>query len=294
MGFSREVAQAGLEAEFASWTPDAVHRASAAADRVNTLVISARTLPVSALRQVLLARLGGGRVLLKPARGQAAAAEAIAAADHGVEVQDFSSDDALGFRRAAEQVDRIVVLGADDTIAEVKSSAPPHTEVIGFGHRVSAAWVREPTSSELQGLAQDICAWDQAGCMSPQVVWVEGDPASLVEPLATALRRAEGGLPMALPVDAARARSVAKTRAEMLGVVEVTETAVVAAMPSSDFVLSPGYRFIWLLPADEVSRTRLHTSLSTIGTNTPLSLPTSIRECPLGEMQRPPLDWVNR
>ena len=101
IGFSEPVARAGLDAELAAWTEEGFSAVRAelnddvAPSRVpsTVLVVAASTLPASTLRAVLMARLLGARVLLKPATGQAAIAEAIAAADPAVTVRAFGSTD---------------------------------------------------------------------------------------------------------------------------------------------------------------------------------------------------------
>jgi hypothetical protein len=90
-----------------------------------------------------------------------------------------------GGDRACEAValaaaDLVVASGEDATIAELAARMPGR--VIGHGHRVSFAVIaREVAVDEgaarhaAELLAEDVAIWDQRGCLSPQVCFVEGD-----------------------------------------------------------------------------------------------------------------------
>lgn len=304
LGFSEAVARAGLEAEFAAW------RAPGAVDAVLSelpadldparrpaavLVIAAGTLPASTLRQVLMARLLGARVLLKPASGQEPVAAAIAAADPAVAVRAFASSDAAALAVAVADVDAVVVLGSDATCAAVAAAVPADKAFVGYGHRLSVAWLDEATPEALAGLAEDLCAWDQAGCLSPQVVWTREEPAAVLPRLAAAVRRVEAALPMALPDGAGRARSVARTLGLMQGAVAETASALLVALPAAGFRGSPGARTLWVLPAAVGALAPVAPHLSCLAfAGDPARRPpveAGVRVCSPGEMQRPPLAW---
>jgi len=76
-------------------------------------------------------------------------------------------------------VDLAVASGDDRTLADLRSRCT--ARFIGHGHRVSFAVVAAEVlhSSELArsaaaGLAVDVSVWDQRGCLSPQLCFVEG------------------------------------------------------------------------------------------------------------------------
>jgi|GEM_PF-4382837 len=156
-GFSPEVARAGLQAEVASWSPAALATLSQHIDlalrpRV-VLIIAARTLPASTLRQCVLARHLGARVLLKCAAGQEALAEALQALDPGITPRPFASGDHLSARAAIAEADTVVVLGSDETVAAVRAELSPHQGFAPHGHKVSAAWIGpDPSDATLAGL----------------------------------------------------------------------------------------------------------------------------------------------
>lgn len=301
-GFSEPVARAGLSAELDAWTqPGAIDAVLAElpadldAARLprSVLVIAARTLPASTMRAVLMARLLGAAVVLKPAGGQRAIADALATADPGVQVADFASSDVVERDRHIDAVDAIVVLGSDATIAAVRAATPDTKAFVGYGHRVSAAWLEAPDDDALAGLATDLCAWDQAGCLSPQVAWIaNGDPEPVATRLAAIVRERERTLPMILDPAGARQRAAALARAQMLGTAHQTDTTVLATLPQPGFVASPGQRFLWLLPADEAALTAIAPHLSALSVcGAAPELPDHVRRCAPGQLQRPPLMW---
>jgi hypothetical protein len=159
------------------------------------------------------------------------------------------------------------------------------------------AWLEEATPAALAGLAVDLCAWDQAGCLSPQAVWTREDPAAVLPRLAEAVRRVEAALPMSPPAGAARARQVARTLGVMQGAVVETASALLIALPVARFRGSPGARTLWLLPAAPGALEPLAPHLSCLAfAGDPAQRPAvaaGVRVCSPGQMQRPPLTWAH-
>ena len=302
IGFSIDVAREGLASEFEAWSDpgeldDLKVRASAIepdARPTCVLVIAAGTLPASTLRHVLYARLLGARVLLKCATGQEAIGEAIQAADAGVRATPFSRGNVSALRSAIDQVDTVVVLGGDASIEEIKSHVPFHKTFVGYGHRVSAAWLDAPTDAELSGIATDVLMWDQAGCLSPHVLWTGENPDDTAQRLANHLRQQEKSRPMELGPWAGRERHAAAVLGHMLGHVLSTETATVGSLHTSGFRPSPRHRFLWVLPAEERALASIMPELSTLALSgtVDLDFPSHVRLCKPGSMQRPPLRWM--
>lgn len=88
------------------------------------------------------------------------------------------------------------------------------------------------------------------------------------------------------------ARYAMTTLAEMTGHVYRTRTSLVAAIADSRFRASPGARSLWVLPWQEGALTEIRHVLSTLGWGGRAPGPLKgVRYCPLGEMQRPALDW---
>ncbi len=294
-GFSPEVARAGLEAEVASWSRAAliaVSRDIGPEQRPRVvLIIAARTLPASTLRQCLLARYLGARVLLKCAAGQEALAEALHTLDPGIEPRPFASDDHAAVRAAIAEADTVVVLGSDATVAAVRAELAPEQTFAPHGHKVSAAWIGpDPSDATLAGLAEDLLAWDLAGCLAPQVIWSEGDPVALGRRLAPVITALEATLPLA---DVAAHRA-ARTRLSPLvtmlgGQILGTPTTALATLRDATFRPSPGPRIAWLLPAAGDALAAVTPILSILGTDTSPLASSPLRVCQPGQMQRPPL-----
>lgn len=311
-GFSRPVARAGLRAELDAWRMADLRGLMAEADlarRPSTvLVLAPRTLPASAMRQVFLARALGAEVMLKTAAGQDALGEALAAADPAIVPSPFDSQDPQALERLVPRADTVVVLGSDETVAAVRPRVPPTKGFAGHGHKVSAHWLPDLRGVDLgvlaDAIARDLLAWDQAGCLSPQVVWAGPDAkvrADLLHHLADAVSRLESEFPLSEPSrpPAAAARRHMTTLATMLGEPSVvTATATLAMHPEPTFRAAPGPRALWLLPASAEAAGAVVPHLSTLATlPSGERLPGSfagalaLRTCRPGEMQQPPLTW---
>jgi len=303
-GFSQEVARAGLLAELASWRLADVAALFAEIPpgrRPSTvLILAPRTLPASAMRQVFLSRLLGADVLFKPAAGQEALGEALHLADPRVIPSPFDSQDAAALDRHIARADTVVVLGSDETIAAVRPRVTASKAFAGHGHKVSAHWLPDLRNVDLRSLsldiAADLLAWDQAGCLSPHVLWAGPDAetrTSLLRHLAEAITQLEASLPLAEPAQSAMhaGRRVMGTLAAMLGEpCAHTATATLALHPEPTFRSAPGPRALWILPAELTALAQVLPHISTIGTLAPPD-GVSARICRPGEMQRPPLSW---
>jgi hypothetical protein len=316
LGFDRQTCEDGLAAELDAWTADALEAVwrrdlgdSADLERAprGVLVIAARTLPVSAMRQLLWARALGAEVTLKPASGQEALGRALTLGCDGPRegltclTPEPAAREAV-IASAVGSHDAIVVLGADDTVTRLAALVDPRQAFVGYGHRVSAALVTaRPTPRELSGLARDLTAWDQTGCLSPRVLWVTGADSltGLVGELAEALAEATRQLGP-LPADAAHAQHTAWVRAVMTAQPVRRVGSWVLATPRAidDTGPTPLPRWLDICPLAPDRLAAAMPSLSTLGlgAGVPRALiaptPPWLRVCDLGEMQRPPLDWL--
>ena len=76
------------------------------------------------------------------------------------------------------ECDCVVATGSDETLTAISQKIPRTTHFIGYGTRVSFGYIkREALGREAQSVvkraAADIVAWDQCGCLSPHVIYVE-------------------------------------------------------------------------------------------------------------------------
>src|SRR3954467_124646 len=77
------------------------------------------------------------------------------------------------------EADCVTAIGSDESLWAIRQQVPIGKRFVGYGHRLSFAFV---TSGVLQGFnakkvvtrtADDVIAWNQLGCLSPHVIYVE-------------------------------------------------------------------------------------------------------------------------
>jgi hypothetical protein len=218
------------------------------------------------------------------------------------------ASDAL-YARLAARVDLVSAHGGDHGIAQMRGATSATTEFLAHGHGLGAIVVlRTALSSHVQSLseaiARDVAAYDQRGCLSPQLVLVERggelsprDLASLLathglERLATSMPR--GPLPIEIGAQQIQWRGLAASLHELFegdGYATSFETGVPRP--------TPGYRNIAVhgfdAPEEITSRFAIygpHLKVVAIaGDADRIALPSPLapRVCAPGEMQKPPL-----
>jgi hypothetical protein len=94
-----------------------------------------------------------------------------------IEVAAWSRANVDMTKAFVREADLIVVYGSDGTIEQIKGMAV-QTPVVAYGHRVSAGVVMSGSDFDTAatGLAVDILLYDQAGCLSPHCIFVDGAP----------------------------------------------------------------------------------------------------------------------
>ena len=210
----------------------------------------------------------------------------------------------------------VAVYGSDQTVASIGARCG-EKRLIPHGHGISAAYCGRDALTEarigdtISGLSLDICAYDQRGCLSPQVVFVEATadcPALAfaerlategLEPISRTLPR--GALP--LPVGAAQAQW--RGTAEVEGTLVQGETYGICVHTAGPIRWSPGYRNVTVIPVEDLAHAFLAmepfaASLKCIGTDSASrrhvesqlakSRTLQAYACNLGHMQTPPLD----
>jgi hypothetical protein len=121
-----------------------------------------------------------------------------------------------------DEADIITASGSDDTLKAIRRKVPERCRFIGHGHKLSFIYL---TKESLAGFnarklirraAEDISAWDQAGCLSPHVIYVELNPdlppEIFAERLATELERLEATHPRG-PIAESESAQIASRRA---------------------------------------------------------------------------------
>jgi hypothetical protein len=225
-----------------------------------------------------------------------------------------------------EAADCVTATGTDETLASIRQRLPPQRRFLAYGHRVSFGYVASESLSGLNArkvagqAAVDVTAWNQLGCLSPHVIYVQNGglvpPEKFADLLAQALAECELTHPRGeLSVEAAAAiasrRSLYEVRAahspetrHWCSQGSTAWTVVYEAEPQ--FQLSCLNRFIYVksvkdLTAALQSADHVRGKVSTVGLAAPEPLSRELatqlarwgvtRVCSLGQMQNPPLTW---
>ncbi len=224
------------------------------------------------------------------------------------------------------EADCVTATGSDETLAAIRARLPVNTRFLSYGHRVSFGYVASGalTSFNTKRLvtraATDIVAWNQLGCLSPHVIYVEHGGAvaaeHFAELLAEELARREAAEPRG-EIAVETAATIASRRAfyEVRAAhspdtkfwrSENSTAWTVVYEADARFQLSCLHRFIYVkgvadLKAVLESADGVRGQVSTIGLAAPeerarelalqLARWGATRLCPLGQMQNPPLSW---
>jgi len=227
-----------------------------------------------------------------------------------------------------DEADCLTATGSDETLSAIQLRLTRRTRFLGYGHRVSFAFVSADVLTGLHATrvieraARDVTAWDQLGCLSPHVIYVEQGGAvtaeAFAERLAGELDRREpshprGKLPVDIAAQIASRRSIYQLRSCSS---DSPETRVWCSHESTAwtvvyevdprFQVSCLHRFVYVKPVTSLvaalqSADVVRGKVSTVGLAAPegraQEFATELarwgvsRVCPLGRMQRPPLAW---
>lgn len=224
------------------------------------------------------------------------------------------------------EADCVTATGSDETLASIRRRLPATVRFLGHGHRVSFGFVAGGaqgvfTAKKLAALAAtDIVAWNQLGCLSPHVIYIEHDAGVPAEEfaalLAGELQRRElaeprGNVPVEVAATLASRRAFYAVRAAhsadtRLWHSEDSTAWTVVCEADAKFQASCGHRWICVKPVKDVVDLLHHADavrgrVSTVGLAAPDDRAERIttelarwgvaRVCPLGRMQNPPLTW---
>ena len=225
-----------------------------------------------------------------------------------------------------DEADCVIATGSDDTLAAIRKRIPEDVRFLGYGHRLSFGYIAKDSFSVFNAsqiaakAALDVAAWNQLGCLSPHVFYVEHggriSPEQFAKILSTELEQREaieprGTVPAEVSAMIASRRAFYEVRAahspetrHWFSDQSTAWTVVYEADPL--FQISCLHRFIYVkgvaslteaLHAAEQVRGRVSTvGLATTGEHsrkiaTELARWGVTRICPLGQMQNPPLTW---
>ncbi len=224
------------------------------------------------------------------------------------------------------EADCVTATGSDETLAAIRSRLPARARFLGYGHRVSFGYVAREVLAHASAprmaarVTDDVVAWNQLGCLSPHVIYVQTggavSPERFAELLSDELARCEQTEPrgeLAAPHAAAIAsrRGIYEVRAahspETLMWHSGNSTAwTVVFEADARFQASCLNRFIYVKPVTDLTELLQHAEVvrgkvSTVGIAAPEQQTEELaaqlarwgvtRVCPLGQMQNPPLTW---
>jgi len=297
--------------------------------------ITAGNLPNPALMSIVLGLLTRSAQFVKCASGSAFLprlfAHSIYDADPKLgaclEIAEWRGGNAVLETALFAEADCVTATGSDEALAAIRARLPVKTRFLGYGHRVSFGFVAHEVLSGsyarqiVSRAADDVVAWNQLGCLSPHVIYVqtggEVSPEKFAELLADELERREqteprGDLPAEHAAAIASRRGIYEVRAAHSP--ETTQhwcsrnsTAwTVVYEADARFQLSCLNRFIYVKGVRDLtealqSAEMVRDQVSTVGLGVPEhkleELATQLahwgatRVCPLGRMQNPPLTW---
>jgi hypothetical protein len=296
--------------------------------------IAAGNLPNPALMSLTLGLLTRSAQFMKCASGAALLprlfAHSIYEADHKLgaclELAEWRGGNVALETALFAGADCVTATGSDETLLAIRSRLPAKTRFLGYGQRVSFGYVArevlrdEDIAKVVSCAADDVIAWDQNGCLSPHVIYVEERGAvesdKFAALLAAELMRREAAEPrgkISVEESAAIAsrRSLYESLAAHRGDVKLwasrNSTAwTVVFEHEVRFRFSPLNRFIYVKPVPDVAAVlpgvdEIVGKISTVGIAAPDEKSRALalqfarwgvtRICPLGQMQNPPLTW---
>jgi hypothetical protein len=177
-----------------------------------TFHLGAGTVPGVSVTSMVRALLVKSSVLLKPGRGDVVLPVAFA---RGLEEEDSALSRSVAVlywpggeesqaEMAIQRAGLVVVYGGDDTVRWVRERLPPSTPLRAYRHRLGVGLVGrgalgEGALSTAREAARAVALFDQKGCVSPHVLFVEEggatNPGEWAALLAGALQDLEAELP---------------------------------------------------------------------------------------------------
>jgi Acyl-CoA reductase (LuxC) len=224
-----------------------------------------------------------------------------------------------------ELADVVVAYGSEATLDAVRAELPPGRRLIAYGHKLSFGVVGRECLSTTDALpdladraAYDVARFDQQGCLSPHLFYVEEGgarpPRAFAEALADALRRWDGVVPRGRLDPAERARTAGARREQQFRISARGgerfgadgDAWAVLYDPDDTFLASCLNRTVWVKPLADAGRlpavlapVRRYLQTGgiafdpdrTVGVAELLAEAGLDRVCPIGQMGDAPATW---
>lgn len=222
--------------------------------------------------------------------------------------------------------DAVVAYGSDASIAAVRARTPPDRRFIAYGHKLSFGVLLQErlTRAALPDLAEraayDVCRFDQQGCLSPHLFYVEeggeADARAFGEALAAALARWDGVVPRGRLLPAERQRATDLRRQQEFRLAAGDGAGAVLGAPGGDWCVlvdpDPAFqasclnRTVWVKPLPELGAlpallapVRRFAQTAGVAASPDRMIEAAEllaeagldRVCPLGQMGDPPPTW---
>ncbi len=296
--------------------------------------ITAGNIPIPALMSIVLGLITRSAQFIKCASGKSLIPRLFAHSIREIEPKIASCIEIaeweggmIDFEEALlNAADCITVTGSDETIANVRQRVPISKKFISYGNKISFAYITREMLSKFQVknlvklATDDISAWNQLGCLSPHVIYVEtGGNVSVeqfAEMLAEDLQNRENTEPRGeITVYEASAitsrRAFYDVRAANLDTTKIwycADSTAWTVVFENDPLFQPSCmnRFIYVKAVSDINTVlqnsvKIQGVVSTVGLAAPMSKAKEIimilakwgvsRVCALGAMQKPPLAW---
>jgi hypothetical protein len=360
LGFSRPTLERGLDGFFRQLTPENFHallkqefgevrrlddlvaseterggdRAAIATGPEFLVHIAAGNIPNPTLMSMVLGLLTRSAQFVKCAQGTTLLPRLFAHSIHDydpklatcLEVAEWRGGQTALEEALFAEADCVTATGRDETLKAIRQRLPAGVRFVGYGHRVSFGYVASEVLTSLHAkklvarAADDVVAWDQLGCLSPHVFYVQSggavSPIQFAEQLAAELSRREASEPRGRLSPESAATIASRRAIYEVRAAHALETYLwhskdstawtVVCEADSRFPVSCLYRFIYVKPVSNLTAAlqsadamRGHVSTVGIAVSEHLAGEVAIqlarwgatRICPLGQMQNPPLTW---
>ncbi len=244
-----------------------------------------------------------------------------------LEIAEWRGGDAAIETALFAEAQCVTATGSDETLTALRHRLPPKVRFLGYGHRVSFGFLTKEaldgyrTKQIVMHAASDVVAWNQLGCLSPHVYYVEDDGRGtahqFAERLAAELARREELEPRgSLSTEAAAAIASRRAFYEVRAAHSPDTTRHWCSLDSTAwtvvyeadarFQTSCLNRFIYVKAVRNLTEAlhgadAVHDRVSTVGLaaaedqlpelTLQLARWGATRVCPIGQMQNPPLTW---
>ncbi|MFK7998351.1 MAG: acyl-CoA reductase [Polyangiales bacterium] len=208
-----------------------------------------------------------------------------------IELLRFPNTDDASFRAAIQSADFCEAYGSDETLDALSVFTPT---MIRRGHGLGVVLLGASIDDlAYDALAEDIAAYDQRGCLSPRVVFAEGELEAHAEKLDDSLTRVEERLPRGeVSTDVQAASSQWRGTAAALHPLRESPSHAIVVDEMGGFPIGPTHRHVVIRPMslaqEALARLGSHTKvIGHAGLQAPPKAP--CRVCDVGQMQRPRL-----